>query len=76
LKNRIGFAIGTGHCGTKFIAQIVDRESNVSSVHAGYQECEAFHHFLGRIVPSGEKFEQWNQMSRAGKLAWFWNALC
>ena len=172
-KNRIGFAIGTGRCGTKFIAQIVDRESNVSSVHErnplnetfhryckwygltvdnegflqekereiqqdfqenfysfeasahlslsiqelydrfeakflllvrspekvvnsylrkgwyekpavrvnpnlapGYQECEAFHHFLGRIVPSGEKFEQWNQMSRVGKLAWFWNALC
>ena len=41
----------------------------------GYQECYYFHHFLGRIVPSGEKFLQWNQMSRVGKLAWYWNAL-
>lgn len=41
----------------------------------GYQECQYFHHFLGRIVPLGEKFLQWNQMSRVGKLAWYWNAL-
>jgi hypothetical protein len=42
----------------------------------GYQEyCESFHHSLGRIMPSGEKFLQWNQMSRIGKLAWYWNAL-
>jgi len=40
-----------------------------------YQECESFHHVLARIVPSGEKFLQWNGMSRIGKIAWFWNAL-
>jgi hypothetical protein len=26
-------------------------------------------------MPSGEKFLQWNQMSRVGKIAWYWNAL-
>jgi hypothetical protein len=40
-----------------------------------YQESKRFHHFLGRIVPSGKKFEQWKQMTRVGKLAWYWNAL-
>ncbi len=40
-----------------------------------YQDCRAFHHFLGRIMPSREKFQQWNQMSRVGKLAWYWNTL-
>lgn len=40
-----------------------------------YQESKHFHHFLGRIVPSGQKFQQWQQMTRVGKLAWFWNAL-
>ena len=39
------------------------------------QDCELFHHFLGRIVPSGEKFTVWQNMSRVGKLAWYWNAL-
>ncbi|AFY78755.1 MAG: hypothetical protein IGR93_00115 [Hydrococcus sp. C42_A2020_068] len=42
----------------------------------GYQDyCTSFHHSLGRIMPSGEKFLQWNQMSRIGKIAWYWNAL-
>jgi hypothetical protein len=41
----------------------------------GYQECESFHHVLARFTPSGEKFFQWNTMSRVGKIAWFWNAL-
>ena len=40
-----------------------------------YQNSRKFHHFLGRIMPSGEQFRQWNQMSRVGKLAWYWNAL-
>ena len=40
-----------------------------------YQNGRKFHHFLGRIMPSGEKFQKWNQMSRVGKLAWYWNAL-
>ena len=42
----------------------------------GYQDyCHNFHHVLGRIMPSGDKFRQWNQMSRVGKIAWYWNAL-
>lgn len=40
-----------------------------------YQNDEKVHFFLGRIMPSGEKFLEWNQMSRVGKLAWYWNAL-
>ncbi len=171
-KERVSFAIGTGRCGTKFIAKVIDLEPRISSVHErnplnetfhryskwydlpidhegfletkaqeiqqdldnylfsfeasahlslsiqelynrfgakflllvrspeqvvnsylqkgwynkpavranpelapGYQECHAFHHSLGRIIPSGEKFWQWNQMSRVGKIAWYWNAL-
>lgn len=41
----------------------------------GYQNSQAFHHFLGRLAPSGEKFIEWNAMSRVGKLAWVWNAI-
>lgn len=41
----------------------------------GYQQHELFHRFLGRIAPQGEKFEQWNKMTRIGKLAWYWSAL-
>jgi MoaA/NifB/PqqE/SkfB family radical SAM enzyme len=41
----------------------------------GYQECKLFHHFLGRIVPSGEKFADWDRMTAVGKLGWFWNEL-
>lgn len=172
-KGQIGFAIGTGRCGTQFIAKVIEREANVSSVHErnpfnetfhryckwygllvdsegflqtktdeiqqdleshdfsfeasahlslsvpelydrfgakfllmvrspekvvnsylkkgwyekpvlranpnlppSYQHpSKEFHHFLGRIVPSKDKFAQWNQMSRVGKLAWYWNAL-
>lgn len=40
-----------------------------------YQDCKYFHHFLGRIVPSGERFIAWQNQSRVGKLAWYWNAL-
>jgi len=41
----------------------------------GFQENESFHHTLARFMPSGEKFLQWNRLSRIGKLAWYWNAL-
>ncbi|MBN1841343.1 MAG: hypothetical protein JW883_03550 [Deltaproteobacteria bacterium] len=41
----------------------------------GYQECDRFQHFLGRIVPSGEAFKIWTEMTRVGKLSWFWNVL-
>jgi hypothetical protein len=46
-----------------------------STLAPSYQECESFHHVLARFAPSGEKFEQWNAMTRVGKLAWFWNAM-
>jgi len=171
-KNCVGFAIGTGRCGTKFIAQAIGMELGVSSSHErnilnesfhryckwyelpvdndgflhtkqleiqkdlennlfsfessaqlsssiqelynrfeakfllivrspervvnsfirkgnynepficsnpklalGYQDCNEFHHFLGRIAPTGEYFFKWNQMTQFGKLAWYWNAV-
>jgi hypothetical protein len=46
-----------------------------SELALGYQKSKGFHHFLGRIVPTKEKFLQWNVMSRVGKLAWYWNIL-
>lgn len=49
---------------------------NNSDLALGYQNyCEEPHHFLGRIMPSGDRFDTWNQMSRVGKLAWYWNIL-
>lgn len=171
-QEKVGFAIGTGRCGTKFLAKVIELETGISSVHErnpinetfhryckwyglpvdsegflqtkaqeirqdleqhcfsfeasahlslsvqelyerfgakfillvrrpeqvvnsylrkgwyerpivraaselapGYQGYESFHHDLGRIMPSGEKFQQWQQMSRVGKIAWFWNDL-
>lgn len=41
----------------------------------GYQENTSFHHFLGRPVPVGDGFAEWNKMSKVGKLAWYWNEL-
>ncbi len=37
--------------------------------------CPYFYRFLGRIMPSGNEFVRWNQMTRVGKLAWYWNTL-
>lgn len=37
--------------------------------------CPYFYYFLGRIMPSGDEFIRWNQMSRVGKLAWYWNTV-
>ncbi len=54
-------------------SQTVIREN--ANLPPSYQESDLFHHFLGRIIPSGDKFEQWQQMTQAGKLAWFWNTL-
>ena len=172
LKNRSAFAVGTGRCGTKFVAELMEHENAVSSIHErnplnetfhryhkwynlpvdhegflhvkeaeiiadlnradfsfessafvslsiqelherfqskflllvrspdkvvnsyvrkgyylnktvranpdlalGYQDCAEFHHFLGRVVPTGEDFSQWNELTRVGKIAWFWNAI-
>jgi hypothetical protein len=53
-------------------APIVRRDPDLA---VGYQECKHFHHFLGRFVPSGEKFFQWVEMTQVGRVAWYWNAL-
>ncbi len=41
----------------------------------GYQKNKSFHHFLGRPAPTGSKLNQWQTMTRVGKLAWYWNEL-
>jgi len=33
------------------------------------------HHSFSRIVPRGTEAQAWHQMSRVGKLAWFWQAI-
>jgi hypothetical protein len=55
-----------------YAAPMVRKDPNLAP---SYQECESFHHVLARFAPSGDKFIQWNAMSRVGKLAWYWNAL-
>lgn len=42
---KIGFAIGTGRCGTKFIAKVLAFEDGVSSVHERNPDNEAFHRY-------------------------------
>jgi len=171
-SGKVGFAVGTGRCGTKFLARILEKEPGVSSVHErnptnetfhryckwyglpvdqegflhtkeleirldlesncfsfessahlslsilelydrfkpkfillvrspervvnsyfrkgiyeepvirkdpdlalGYQELGPVHHFLGRIVPSGEAYREWSMMTRIGKLSWWWNEI-
>ena len=41
----------------------------------GYQDLNPFYLSFGRIVPMGETFLQWKEMSRIGKLAWYWNTI-
>lgn len=53
-------------------APVIRRDPDLA---LGYQDHKHFHHFLGRIVPSGEKFVQWVEMTQVGKVAWYWNAL-
>jgi hypothetical protein len=33
------------------------------------------HHFLGRIIPTGDEYLSWLKLSRVGKLAWYWRRL-
>lgn len=172
LNNNISFAVGTGRCGTTFLAKLMKKESEISSVHErnplnetfhryckwyqlpidhegfletkrreiqedlkhfsfsfessaylslsieelyqdfnakfilmvrspdkvinsyikkgwyekpiirsnkdlppSFQECSQFCYFLGRIIPSGDEYLKWYNMTRVGKLAWYWNAL-
>jgi len=171
-SGKVGFAVGTGRCGTKFLARVISQEPGVSSVHErnptnetfhrycqwyqlpvdqegflrtkeleiaqdlehnsfsfessahlslsvqelferfqpkiillvrspervvnsyfqkeifkdpiirkdpdlapGYQDLGPVHHFLGRIMPSGEAYNAWSSMSQIGKLSWWWNEI-
>jgi hypothetical protein len=40
-----------------------------------YQPSISFHHFLARFNPTGDEFQDWNDMTRIGKLAWYWKAM-
>ena len=39
----------------------------VQPEHIGY-----FHRNMGRILPTGDRFEWWNDLTRIGKIAWYW----
>lgn len=43
----------------------------------GYQPDarESWSHFFGRLVPRGEHFGSWRQLTRVGKIGWFLNTL-
>jgi len=43
---------------------------------AGYQDQspEKFYTFFARVSPRGDPLRTWNNMTRVGKVAWFWNA--
>ncbi len=46
------------------------------SLAAGFQpELHLDHHSFSRIVPRGEEGRHWEEQSRTGQLAWFWNRL-
>lgn len=32
-------------------------------------------HMFGRIVPNGDEYNRWQELSQVGKASWFWNAL-
>lgn len=41
----------------------------------GYQDIDQIHHFLGRIVPTGEEYLRWEKLSVIGKIAWWWQTV-
>jgi hypothetical protein len=44
-RDRIGFALGTGRCGTKFISEVVALEPQVASCHERNNLNETFHRY-------------------------------
>ncbi len=44
-SNKVGFAIGTGRCGTLFLYEAMAREPDVASSHERNPENEAFHRY-------------------------------
>jgi hypothetical protein len=45
LTDKVGFAIGTGRCGTLFLHQLLAAEPEVASAHERNPEAEAFHRY-------------------------------
>lgn len=45
MKENISFAVGTGRCGTKFLANVINREPEFSSVHERFPLNETFHRY-------------------------------
>jgi hypothetical protein len=45
LTNRVGFAIGTGRCGTLFLYEVMQKEPDVASAHERNPDNEAFHRY-------------------------------
>lgn len=44
-ENKVGFAIGTGRCGTLFLYQLMDKEPRVASSHERNPDNETFHRY-------------------------------
>lgn len=44
-ENKVGFAIGTGRCGTLFLYQLMDKEPQVASSHERNPDNETFHRY-------------------------------
>ena len=44
-ENKVGFAIGTGRCGTLFLYQVLDKEPQVASSHERNPDNETFHRY-------------------------------
>ena len=45
LRGRVGFAVGTGRCGTQFLSTVVASEPGVASSHERHIQNEAFHRY-------------------------------
>jgi hypothetical protein len=43
--NNISFAIGTGRCGTRFLAEVIEKEKEFSSVHERNPLNDTFHRY-------------------------------
>jgi len=39
----------------------------------GFQYSMNTNHFLGRIIPGGEEYKRWINLSRIGKISWMWD---
>lgn len=45
LKNNVVFAIGTGRCGTQFLAKMISHEPMIASIHESNSMNETFHRY-------------------------------